>query len=99
MAESHQTVRIGGRSLRVSSLDKVLYPADGTTKGEVLGYYAAIARVMLPHCRDRPATRKRWPDGVGEDGEAPMRAQARERGPRSATNRGDHAASTSTRQS
>jgi bifunctional non-homologous end joining protein LigD len=72
MAESHRTVRIGGRSLRVSSLDKVLYPADGTTKGDVLGYYAAIASVMVPHCRDRAATRKRWPDGVGElgDGEA-----------------------------
>src|SRR6478735_2205115 len=70
MAESHRTVRVGGRSLRVSSLDKVLYPADGTTKGDVLGYYAAIASVMLPHCRDRPATRKRWPNGVGVDGEA-----------------------------
>ena len=55
----------------MSSLDKVLYPADGTTKGELIGYYSAIASVMLPHCRDRAATRKRWPDGVGEDGDAP----------------------------
>lgn len=69
MADS-QKVRIGGRSLRVSSLDKVLYPSDGTTKGDVLGYYGAIASAMLPHCRDRAATRKRWPNGVGEDGDA-----------------------------
>ena len=72
MADSHQTVTLGGHSLRLSSLDKVLYPADGTTKGEVIGYYSAIAQVMLPHCRDRAATRKRWPDGVGEDGDAPF---------------------------
>ena len=72
MADSHRTVTIGGHSLRLSSLDKVLYPADGTTKGEVIGYYSAIASVMLPHCRDRAATRKRWPDGVGEDGDAPF---------------------------
>ena len=70
MAQSHQTVRVDGRSLRLSSLDKVLYPATGTTKGQVIGYYSAIAPVMIAHCRDRAATRKRWPNGVGEDGEA-----------------------------
>lgn len=70
MANAHRTVRVGGRSVRVSSLDKVLYPADGTTKGDVIGYFGAIAPVMLPHCRDRAATRKRWPGGVGETGDA-----------------------------
>ncbi|MEV8338307.1 ATP-dependent DNA ligase [Leucobacter sp. NPDC077196] len=70
MAAAQHTVRIDGRSIRLSNLDKVLYPASGTTKGEVLGYVSAIAETMIPHCRDRAATRKRWPDGVGENGEA-----------------------------
>jgi bifunctional non-homologous end joining protein LigD len=46
--------------------DKVLYPATGTTKADVFGYYTSIAGVMLPHLAGRPATRKRWPDGVDE---------------------------------
>ena len=62
-----QTVRIEGRRLRLSNLDKVLYPATGTTKGEVIDYYTRIAPLLLPHTRGRPATRKRWPDGVGTD--------------------------------
>ena len=37
-----------------------------TTKADVLSYYAQVGPTMLPHLRDRPATRKRWPDGVGE---------------------------------
>lgn len=44
--------------------DKVLYPTTGTTKGEIFGYYTSIAEVMLPHIVGRPATRKRWPNGV-----------------------------------
>lgn len=58
------TVEIEGHHLRLSSLDKVLYPATGTTKGEVLDYYARIATVLLPHLQDRAVTRIRWPDGV-----------------------------------
>src|SRR3954449_5011947 len=46
------------------NLDKVLYPATGTTKGEILAYYAAVAPALLGQLADRPATRKRWPDGV-----------------------------------
>lgn len=64
------TRTIDGRRVAVSRLDKVLYPATEThpavTKGEVIDYYAAIAPAMLPHIVDRPATRKRWPDGVDE---------------------------------
>lgn len=63
MAE--QTVRIDGRRLRLSNLDKVLYPETGTTKGEVIDYYSRIAPRLLPHVHGRPVTRKRWPDGVG----------------------------------
>lgn len=60
-----QTVTIGGHRLRVTNLDKVIYPEAATTKAQVLDYYVAIADVLLPHTRDRPATRKRWVDGVG----------------------------------
>ncbi|MDN4172475.1 non-homologous end-joining DNA ligase [Nocardioides sp. SOB77] len=60
-------VEVDGRRLRISSLDKVLYPATGTTKGEVLHYYAQVAPVMLPHLADRAVTRIRWPHGV-QDG-------------------------------
>lgn len=68
MAKDERTVQVGGRKLRVTNLDKELYPSTGTTKGDVIAYYSAIAETMLPHCENRPATRKRWPDGVGEDG-------------------------------
>ncbi|MDL9980917.1 ATP-dependent DNA ligase [Microbacterium candidum] len=57
-------VRVGGRRLRISNLDKVLYPETGTTKGEVIDYYARIATFLLPHVTDRPVTRRRWPEGV-----------------------------------
>ncbi|CAM2773487.1 ATP-dependent DNA ligase [Prescottella defluvii] len=60
------TRTIDGRRLTVSRLDKVLYPATGTTKGEVIDYYVAIASALLPHVVDRPVTRKRWPNGVDE---------------------------------
>lgn len=52
--------------MRLSNLDKVLYPASGTTKGAVIDYYAEIAPAMLPHLAGRPVTRKRWPNGVAE---------------------------------
>ncbi len=62
--DAAQVVQVGGQRLALRNLDKVLYPATGTTKGEVIAYYSAVAEVMLPHLRDRPVTRKRWPDGV-----------------------------------
>jgi bifunctional non-homologous end joining protein LigD len=62
MNEVH--VEVDGRTLKLSNLDKVLYPQTGTTKGEVLNYYARIAPVLLPHLRDRAVTRIRWPHGV-----------------------------------
>ncbi|RUQ98067.1 ATP-dependent DNA ligase [Labedella endophytica] len=60
-----QLVDIEGRRLRLTNLDKVLYPETGTTKADVIRYYAEIARHLLPYVRDRPATRKRWVHGVG----------------------------------
>ncbi|MDO3635461.1 ATP-dependent DNA ligase [Mycolicibacterium arseniciresistens] len=52
--------------VRLTNPDKVLYPATGTTKGEVFDYYVAIADAMVPHIAGRAVTRKRWPNGVGE---------------------------------
>ena len=57
-------VTIGGRQLSLSNLDKILYPKTGFTKGQVIDYYSAIARTILPHLKDRPITMKRFPDGV-----------------------------------
>jgi len=63
---SETLVEVEGRTLKVSNLDKVMYPVTGTTKGEVLHYYAQVAPVLLPHVADRAVTRIRWPHGTGE---------------------------------
>jgi bifunctional non-homologous end joining protein LigD len=55
---------VEGRELKLSNLDKVLYPETGFTKGELISYYAAVAPVMLSHLAGRPLTVTRWPDGV-----------------------------------
>ncbi len=52
--------------VKLTNADKVLYPATGTTKQDVFDYYTGIAEVMVPHIAGRPATRKRWPNGVEE---------------------------------
>jgi bifunctional non-homologous end joining protein LigD len=57
-------VVVDGRRLQLSNLDKVMYPATETTKGEVLNYYARVAPFLLPHLTDRPVTRIRWPHGT-----------------------------------
>ena len=58
------TVDVGGQTLSLSNLDKVLYPETGFTKGEVIDYYVAVQEALLPHLADRPLTRKRWPNGT-----------------------------------
>src|SRR3984885_6709214 len=57
-------VQVDGRDLTLTNLAKVLYPADGFTKAEVLDYYQRISSVLLPHIAGRPMTLKRYPDGV-----------------------------------
>jgi bifunctional non-homologous end joining protein LigD len=57
-------VDIESRQLELSNLDKVLYPATGFTKGQVLDYYLRVAPVLLPHLSGRPITLKRYPDGI-----------------------------------
>jgi len=64
---SPSTVEIGSRRLRLTNLDKVLYPATGTTKAEVVRWYADAAPRLAPLAQLRPVTRKRWPDGVDHD--------------------------------
>jgi bifunctional non-homologous end joining protein LigD len=57
-------VEVEGRKLRLSNLDKVLYPVAGFTKGEVIDYYTRVAPYVLPHLEGRPLTLKRYPNGV-----------------------------------
>ena len=57
-------VEVDGRRLKLTNLDKVLYPATGFTKGQVIEYYARIAPVLVAHLDDRPLTLKRYPNGV-----------------------------------
>src|SRR5215213_2548386 len=58
------SVDVEGRTLRLSNLDKVLYPEIGLTKGEIISYYTGVAPVLLPHLAGRPLTVKRYPSGV-----------------------------------
>jgi bifunctional non-homologous end joining protein LigD len=57
-------VEIEGRQLKLTNLDKVLYPAAGFTKGQIIDYYARIAPVLVPHLKNKPLTLKRYPNGV-----------------------------------
>jgi bifunctional non-homologous end joining protein LigD len=62
--EERREVEVGGRTLSLSNLDKVMWPSSKTTKGEAMDYYARASEALLPHLRDRPLTRVRFPDGV-----------------------------------
>ncbi len=57
-------LKVAGKSLTISNLDKVMYPAAGFTKGQIIDYYLRIAPVLLPHLKNRPLTLKRYPDGI-----------------------------------
>jgi bifunctional non-homologous end joining protein LigD len=61
---AEREVRRGSRTLRLRNLDKVFWPEEGFTKGDLLEYYERIAPVLVPHLRDRPFTMKRYPDGI-----------------------------------
>ena len=64
MAGKDVEVEVEGRRLRLSNLDKVLYPEVGFTKGQVIEYYTRAAPFVLPHLRGRALTMKRYPNGV-----------------------------------
>lgn len=64
MASKASEVEVDGKHLKLSNLDKVLYPEVGFTKGQVIDYYIRVAPVLLPHLKGRPLTLKRYPEGV-----------------------------------
>jgi bifunctional non-homologous end joining protein LigD len=65
MTESRQ-VEVDGRELKLTNLDKVLYPKAGFSKGEVVDYYAKVAPAMVPHLAKRAVTLRRFPEGVDD---------------------------------
>jgi bifunctional non-homologous end joining protein LigD len=69
MAASVKTqLTVDSRSLQVTNLDKVLWPRDGYTKGDLIAYYRAVSAWLLPHVQGRPLTLERYPNGIDEPG-------------------------------
>jgi bifunctional non-homologous end joining protein LigD len=64
MESKSSMIEIEGKRLKLSNLEKVLYPVAGFSKAQVIDYYARVAPVLLPHLRNRPLTMKRYPEGV-----------------------------------
>lgn len=64
MAAEATLVKIGSREMEITRPEKILFPEDGITKGELIEYYASIAPRILPHLRNRPLTLERYPDGI-----------------------------------
>ena len=62
---SKQQLQVDNRTLTLTNLEKVLYPAVPFSKARVIEYYARVADWILPHLKDRPVTLKRFPDGIG----------------------------------
>ena len=58
------SVTIGGRTVNLTNQDKILFPEDGYTKGDLVAYYRAVAPVIVPYLRDNPLTMERYPDGI-----------------------------------
>ena len=57
-------MKVGRRTVDVSRPDKVLFPSDGLTKGDLIGYYAEVAQQMVPYLKGRPLSLERFPDGI-----------------------------------
>ena len=60
-----EEMQIGRRTVRVTHPERVLFPRDGVTKGDLAQYYLAIGETIVPHLRDRPFTLKRYPHEIG----------------------------------
>ena len=60
-------VEVENRKLKLTNLDKILYPAAGFAKGQVVDFYVRIAPVLVPHLKGRPLTMKRYPEGVDQE--------------------------------
>jgi bifunctional non-homologous end joining protein LigD len=63
---SEEVLEVGRRSVRVTHPERILFPGDGVTKGDLAHYYVAVADAIVPHLRDRPFTLKRYPHGIRE---------------------------------
>lgn len=61
-----QVVEVDGRELKLTNLDKVLYPKSGFSKGEMVDYYAKVAAAMVPHLKGRAVTLRRFPEGIDD---------------------------------
>jgi bifunctional non-homologous end joining protein LigD len=68
MAEAGALVRVGQREVKITRPEKILFPQDGITKGELIHYYHRIAARILPHLKGRPLALERYPDGIGQPG-------------------------------
>lgn len=64
MAEQRVTARVGSRTLSLSNLNKVLWPRDGYTKGNLIEYYKSVAPYAIAHLKGRPLTLQRYPNGI-----------------------------------
>ena len=67
LQETQPTLVSEGRQLKFTNLDKIWFPADGISKGQILSYYDQVADYILPHLQDRPLSLKRYPDGIDSD--------------------------------
>jgi bifunctional non-homologous end joining protein LigD len=65
--KNEQTAEVGGRTLKFTNLNKVFYPAEGYTKGDVVEYYNDVAPLLVPHLAGRPLSLKRYPNGINSD--------------------------------
>jgi bifunctional non-homologous end joining protein LigD len=61
-------IKVGERTIEIPHFDRLLFPGDGITKGDLIDYYGKIAEVMLPYMRDRPVTMHRFPEGIDREG-------------------------------
>jgi bifunctional non-homologous end joining protein LigD len=68
MAVAEALVRIGQKEVKITRPEKILFPEDGITKGELIEYYHRVASWILPHLRGRPLALERYPDGIDQSG-------------------------------
>src|ERR1700674_4038040 len=66
--EQTEILQIEGREIRVTRPEKILFPADGITKGALIHYYEQVGSRMLPYLAGRPLTMERFPDGIDQNG-------------------------------
>lgn len=65
---SAKSVQIGGQTIELSNLEKIFFPDEGLTKGDLVDYYRRMAETMLPHLASRPLSMQRFPDGIEGEG-------------------------------